>query len=116
MINPPEYTDGVFDLYRIKTEKLGDYPVEHLESQNLKVWYAEISVYDRVRYELGQGGIEVTMKIRIPRFKEIDSKCVCMIDGRQHRVYNAAQIVDKNGFPQSELTLIKPEQEVEVRD
>ena len=87
---------------------------EILINQNMAIWYSEISVFDRVKYELGQGGMEVTMKIRIPRYKGIDSKCVCVIDGKQHQVYNAAHIVNKNGFPETELTLIRPDKEVRI--
>lgn len=112
----PEYTDGYFWLYRKKTDESQDYPMEYLEDENMKIWYSEISVFDRVRYEMQQGGIEVTMKIRIPRYKGISSKCICMIHGTQHEVYNAAHIINKNGFPETELTLIRPERQVEVRN
>lgn len=112
----PEYTDGYFWLYRKKTDESEDYPMEYLEDENMKIWYSEISVFDRVRYEMQQGGIEVTMKIRIPRYKGINSKCICMIHGTQHEVYNAAHIINKNGFPETELTLIRPERQVEVRN
>ena len=114
MIELPEYTDGRFELYRIGTVESKDFPEEILINQNMAIWYSEISVFDRVKYELGQGGMEVTMKIRIPRYKGIDSKCVCVIDGKQHQVYNAAHIVNKNGFPETELTLIRPDKEVRI--
>lgn len=113
MIHPPTYEDGIFELYVVKN-KGSDYPKEVLEPQNMSICYREISVFDRTRYELGQGGIEVTMKIRIPQYKKINSRCVCVIDGEQHMVYNAAHVVDKNGFRETELTLIKPGREIEV--
>ena len=114
MIELPEYTDGRFELYRIGTDESKDFPEEILINQNMAIWYSEISVFDRVKYELGQGSMEVTMKIRIPRYKGIDSKCVCVIDGKQHQVYNATHIVNKNGFPETELTLIRPDKEVRI--
>ena len=114
MIELPEYTDGRLELYRIDTDETKDFPEEILVNQNMTIWYSEISVFDRVKYELGQGGMEVTMKIRIPRFKGIDSKCVCIIDGSQHKVYNTAHITNKNGFPETELTLVRPDKEVRI--
>lgn len=114
MIHPPVYVDGMFELYRIKSDTSTDYPEEILEDQNISICYREISVFDRTRYEFGQGGIEITMKIRIQQYKEINSKCVCMIDGVQHLVYNATHVRDKNGFPETELTLIRPEQELRI--
>ena len=57
---------------------------------------------------------EITAKIRIPQYKKIDSRCVCLIEGKQHLVYNAAHITSKEGFPETELTLIRPEREIEI--
>lgn len=114
MIQPPTYEDGVFELYRIKNDESADYPEEVLEDQHMRICYREISVFDRTRYEFDQGGIEITMKIRIPMYKAMDSKCVCAIAGDQHRVYNATHVRDKNGFPETELTLIRPEQELKI--
>lgn len=64
--------------------------------------------------ELERSGIEVTMKIRIAQYKKINSQCMCMIDGEMHRVYNAAHITNKDGFPETELTLIKPDKKMEI--
>ena len=112
----PSYTGGRFALYRKWTDEIHDFPMEYLINQNMIIWYSEISVFDRVKYEMQQAGIEVTMKIRIPRYKKIDSKCVCIIDAIQHEVYTAAHIINKNGFPETELTLIRPERQIEVLD
>lgn len=108
MIQLPEYTDGCLAIYRIKQDTGQDFPKTYIEDMNLRVWYREISVFDRVKHEFDQGGKEVTMKVRIPKFKGIDSECVCVIDGKQHLVYNAAHVKDKNGIDETELTLIRP--------
>lgn len=110
----PEYTDGCFRLYKIGNDKTSDFPVEKLKDMDMEIWFREISVFDRVRYEFEQGGKEITMKIRIPRYKGIDSKCACKIDGELHLVYNAAHVVDKDGFKETELTLIRPDKELDV--
>lgn len=114
MFRVPEYTSGYFSLYRIEQDKESDFSVDVLKNENMDIWYREISVYDRTRYELEQGGKEITMKIRIPQYKEIDSRCVCIIDGVQHLVYNAAHILSKDGFPETELTLIRPGRELTI--
>lgn len=116
MINVPMYADGYFDLYRAEEDDSTDFPVEKLVNQKLRVNYREISVFDKLRYELSQGGKEVTLKVRIPQYKKIDSHCFCLIDGIYHEVYNAAHIVNKDGFPETELTLIAPEKNREVRE
>ena len=114
MIELPEYTDGCLHLYRIKNDTTQDYPVEVLEDRKLDIWFREISVFDKVKYEFNQGGKEITKKIRIPQYREIGSRDVCMIDGEMHRVFNAAQVKDKYGFPETEVTLIRPEGEWEI--
>lgn len=110
----PEYVDGVLEIRRIVNDESEDYPEEKLERIGLKVWYRELSVYDTTRAKLSADSVEVTMKLAIPRFKGVDSKCVCIIDGEQHEVYNVAQTTTKDGFRESELTLKTPAYEREV--
>lgn len=114
MSNLPEYTDGFFELFKIKNEKVVDFPVEKLVRTRMKIWYREISVFDRTKYEFEQGGKEITMKVRIPRYKGVDSDCACMIEGELHLVYNAAHITNKDGFRETELTLIRPDRKLEI--
>ena len=108
MIRMPEYVDGCLELYRIIDDTTNDYPEEKLQKQDITIWYREISVFDRTKYEFEQGGKEITMKICIPRFDEIDSKCVCEIAGKMHLVYSAASTTTRDGFKETELTLIRP--------
>lgn len=101
----PEYTDGVFELYQIEEDENEDYPVEKLRDTGMRIWYRELSVYDTTRAKLSADSVEVTMKISIPRYKGVNSKSVCVIDGVQHEVYNAAHVTNKDGFLETELTL-----------
>ena len=112
----PEYTDGVLDLYQIEEDTSEYYPLEHLKNTGMRIWYRELSVYDTTRAKLSADSIEVTMKISIPRYKGINSKSVCVIDGVQHEVYNAAHVTSKDGFQETELTLKTASQDREVID
>lgn len=114
MIQLPEYTDGKIKIYKVNQDTTSDYPVNVLDDTGMEVWFREISVFDRTRYEFDQGGKEITMKIRIPQYKEIDSNCAGLINDRIHQIYHAAHIIDKNGFPETELTLIQPEKELTI--
>lgn len=117
MRNAPEYTDGVLEVFVEKEDELNDFPEKYLEKADLKpIWYRELSVFDRLRYSLGQQGKEVTLKVSIPQYKGIDSHCYCMIDEKMHRVYNAAHLISKEGFPETELTLIAPENNMRVKE
>lgn len=110
----PCYCDGFFDLFRVEEDTETDFPKMKLVDQNMRIYFNEISVYDRLRFELGQGGKQVTKKIRIPACKQIDSNCYCKIDGIFHQVYNAAHLMTDGTFAETELTLIAPEKNREV--
>lgn len=110
----PEYVDGVLELYRIEEDDTEDYPEEKIRSTGMIIWYRELSVFDTTRAKLAADGIEVTTKVVIPQYKEINSKCVCMINGEQHEVYNVAHTTTKDGFKESELTLKTPTHDREI--
>ena len=111
MATLPEYTDGCFELYDI-VDRDGE---RKIKARNMyPVWYRNIGVYDRTRITFEQADKEVTMKIRIPKWDGISSNCVCMIDGAQHKVYNKADVLSNQGYPETELTLINPPMDYEV--
>ena len=82
----------------------------------MRFWYRELAVYDTTRAKLSADSIEVTLKLAIPQYKQINSKCVCIIGGEQHEIYNVAHITTKDGFRESELTLKTPAHDREVID
>ena len=98
----PEYTDGVLELLRIEEDCSQDFPVEKVRSTGMHIWYRELSVFDTTRAKLSADGIEVTMKISIPQYKQVNSKCICVIDGAQHEIYNVAHVTTKDGFKETE--------------
>lgn len=75
----PEYTDGVLELLRIEEDNLQDFPLEKVRSTGMHIWYRELSVFDTTRAKLSADGIEVTMKISIPQYKQVNSKYVKVI-------------------------------------
>ena len=106
--------ENTLELYRIEEDTSKDYPEERLRATNERIWYRELSVYDTTRAKLAAASVEVTMKLAIPQYKKINSKCVCMIDGKQHEIYNVAHVTTKDGFKESELTLKTPAYDREV--
>ena len=107
----PEYTDGCFNLYDIvdvdderKIRERGIGPV----------CYRDIGVYDRTRITFEQADKEVTMKIRIPEWDGISSDGGGVINGQQRKVYNKADVLSNQGYPETELTLVNPTMEYEV--
>ena len=102
----PVYIDGIFHLYRINdTDDL--YPNQVLVDVCMDICFQELSVFDKLKYELSSVSAEITKKIRIPQMKEITSDCVLKIDDEYHRVYNAAHFTNKDGYRQSDITLEK---------
>jgi len=111
MATLPEYTDGCFELYDI-VDRDGE---RKIKARNMRpVWYRDIAVYDRTRITFEQADKEVTMKIRIPKWNGISSDCVCVIDGRQHKVFNKADVLSSQGYMETELTLVNPAMDYEV--
>mgnify|MGYP006391606135 CR=1 FL=1 len=112
----PRYNDGIFDLYEIvdATEEDSDFPVRKIKLRMSGIQYRTEAIYDRTRLVFEQAGKDVTMKIRIPKWDGISSSCVCVIDGVQHKVFNKTDVLSKQGFPETELTLETPEQVYEV--
>lgn len=114
----PEYVDGCFDLYDPVDQADSDnpdFPVQGVRKRDIApIWYREEAIYDVRRLTFEQADKRITMKVRIPRWKDIQSGCVCTIDGVQHLVYNKADVTSKDGFPETELTLINPEMRYEV--
>ena len=109
----PEYIDGCFYLYDIVDDG-GERKITPRRCG--EIWFREMSIYDRTRVTFEQADMEVTMKIRIPKWNGISSNCVCIIDGAQHKVYNKANVLSAQGYEETELTLISPPMDYEVTE
>lgn len=101
----PTYNDGKFKLYKIKQID-STYPDEYIkEVPNKSMWFKELSISDKLRFEAEQREKKITMKIRIPQTKEITSMNVLKIGKEYHKVYNAYHFTNNEGFKESDLTL-----------
>jgi len=101
----PTYNDGKFKLYEIK-QKDSTYPDEYIkEVPNKSMWFKELSISDRLKFEAEQREKKITMKIRVPQTKEITSMNVLKIGKEYHKVYNAYHFINSEGFRETDLTL-----------
>ena len=101
----PTYNDGKFKLYEIK-QKDSTYPDEYIkEISNKPMWFKELSISDRLKFESEQREEKLTMKIRIPQTKEITSMNVLKIGKEYHKVFNAYHFTNNEGFKETDLTL-----------
>ena len=101
----PTYNDGKFKLYEIK-QKDSTYPDEYIkEISNKPMWFKELSISDRLKFESEQREKNLTMKIRIPQTKEITSMNVLKIGKEYHKVFNAYHFTNNEGFKETDLTL-----------
>lgn len=102
--NLPIYNDGKFELFAIKqTEDI--YPVEYLKNMKKEVWFEELSISDKLRFDAEERKRKLSLKIRIPQMKEITSLCVVKIGNEYHKVFNAYHFTNTDGFKQTDLTL-----------
>ena len=102
--NLPTYNDGKFRLFEIKQTKT-TYPVEYLHDTGYDVWFEELSISDRLKFEAEERKKKITYKLRIPQTKQINSLCVVKIGDEYHKVYNAYHFTNKDGIKQTDLTL-----------
>ena len=107
----PEYTSGCFELYDIVDE---DNERKIRRRRIGRIWFREAAIYDRTRVTFEQADMEISRKICIPKWDGISSDCVCVIDGQQHKVFNKADVLSRQGYPETELTLISPPMDYEV--
>lgn len=104
----PTFNDGCFVLYRItESEEVTTERKLSLDSElkDKKVWFEELSVSDRLKSQLNSSDVDITLKIRIPQYKRINSMCVLKIGLKFHKVYNIYHFADNDGFKLSDITL-----------
>lgn len=103
--NLPVYNDGFFKLFEIKQTK-DKFAIEYLhDTDNSDIWFEELSISDRLRFDAEEREKKITYKLRIPQMKEIDSLCVVKICDKYHKVFNAYHFTNSDGFKQTDLTL-----------
>lgn len=102
--NLPTYNDGRFRLLEIKQTE-DDFPVEYLHDTGKDIWFEELSISDRLRFESEERKKKITYKIRIPQTKQINSLCVVKIGDEYHKVFNTYHFTNKDGFKQTDITL-----------
>ena len=100
----PTYNDGKFRLFEIKQTE-DTYSTEYLHDTKKDIWFEELSISDRLRFDAEERKKKITYKLRIPQMKQIDSLCVVKIGKKYHKVYNAYHFTNKDGFKQTDLTL-----------
>lgn len=100
----PTYNDGKLKLFAIKQTQ-NTYPVEYLENMKKEVWFEELSISDKLRFESEERKRKLSLKIRIPQMKEITSLNVVKIGNEYHKVFNAYHFTNNDGFKQTDLTL-----------
>lgn len=100
----PTYNDGKLKLFAIKQTQ-NTYPVEYLKNMKKEVWFEELSISDKLRFESEERKRKLSLKIRIPQMKEITSLNVVKIGNEYHKVFNAYHFTNNDGFKQTDLTL-----------
>lgn len=100
----PTYNDGKFRLFEIKQTE-DTYPVEYLHDTGYDIWFEELSISDKLKFEAEERKRKITYKLRIPQTKEITSLHVVKIGNEYHKVFNPYHFTNKDGFKQTDLTL-----------
>ena len=113
----PAYNDGFFFFYQIKSNDEVTYPDEFLVSQkNNKIYFNELSVSDSLKITANERQINIIKKIRIFQNKNLDSNYALKINDKYYKIYNIYHFTNKDGFPESDLTLTNYEREIKFRE
>lgn len=112
----PTYNDGKLRLFEIKQTE-DTYSIEYLHDTGYDIWFEELSISDRLKFEAEERKRKITCKLRIPQTKQINSLYVVKIGEEYHKVFNAYHFTNKDGYKQTDLTLeeyprVKLEEEV----
>ena len=102
--NLPTYNNGKFRLFEIKQTET-DFPVEYLKDTGKDIWFEELSISDKLKFEAEERKKNITYKLRIPQVKEITSLHVVKIGDTYHKVFNAYHFTNNEGYKQTDLTL-----------
>ena len=102
--NLPTYNDGKLRIFEIKQTE-GTFPVEYIHDTEKEVWFEELSISDKLKFEAEERKRKITCKLRIPQIKELNSLCVVKIGNEYHKVFNAYHFMNKDGYKQTDVTL-----------
>lgn len=103
----PVYNDGMLRVYRLK-QTATSFRTDFLQDTGVTMGFRELAIYDKTRVAYQARDLEVTKKLRVSQTTLFDeSLTVIELDGRQHRVHNATQAVDPEGYIETELTCVK---------
>ncbi|WP_159641655.1 hypothetical protein [Erysipelothrix anatis] len=100
----PSYTSGKIELYE-ENQTRGDYPLDYLKPLFVAIWYNEISIGDKLKFEFETRSNHEVRKIRIQQIPNIDSRYVVKLNEVYYRIFNIFHGSDKNGFAISDITL-----------
>ncbi len=103
--NIPTYLDGTFKLFVIVQDD-NPFPQERIkEIPNKEMNYKNISISDKLKYDLSQRSENLYKKIRIPQTREITPLNVLELEDEFYHVYNAYHFTNNDGYPETDLTL-----------
>lgn len=103
--NIPIYLDGTFKLFVIIQDN-SSFPQEKIkEVPNKEMNYKDLSISDKLKYDLSQRSSNVYKKIRIPQTREITSLNVLQLENNFYQVYNVYHFTNNEGYPETDLTL-----------
>jgi len=100
----PIYLDGSFEVFTIK-QTTDHFPIEFLKKENKEIWFEELSISDKLRFDSEQRERELSIKLRIPQTKELTSLNVLKVGNDFHKIFNVYHFKNKEGYGQSDLTL-----------
>lgn len=112
----PSYNDGFFYSFQIKSNSNVTYPDEFLVPKKHPIYFNELSVSDSLKISANDRKINIVKKIRIAQNKNLNSNFVLKINESYYKVYNIYHFTNKDGFLESDITLVNYEREIKIME
>lgn len=108
----PTYLDGYFNLFKISDG--GEvFPQDKITLVAKNFPFKMLSISDSLRFQEQQRDIEITYKLRIAQTRQIGSLHLIQMEDGWHEVNNVFHFINKDGYPETDITLTKYNKEVE---
>ncbi len=108
----PNYLDGKAYVYEIIQNDNDLKPIDKLKNTNNYLYYNEISVSDKLKFEAEERQIYDLCKIRVRQNKNLNSLNVLKINDKYYSVYNIYHFTNSEGYKESDITLTEYKNEL----
>lgn len=100
----PKYLDGIAEIFEIRQTD-GVYPEDYILNTKETIYFEQLSITEKMRYEFESRSNKVIDKIRVAQPNDLNPFNVLKIGDQFLKVFNNYKFTNVDGYKQSDLTL-----------